>query len=125
MTSERVIQAEILARFGADSRFYLGRQNTGVFVGGVTVAQVRQFLPQAYPVRCGVPGQSDLVGILRGDSDCSHPMGRYFGLEVKTDNTKQTTEQIAFERMVLRNGGLYEVVRSVDDVSRAIDRWLE
>lgn len=55
----------------------------------------------------GVPGQSDLQGIIDG--------GRFLAIEVKRPGEKQTEDQIAWGSMVNKRGGLYIVATSVDD----------
>lgn len=80
----------------------LWRQNTGVarsFDGGSIVAY-------------GVPGGADLSGIIAG--------GRRLEIEVKTPGVKQSPQQINFERMITKFGGLYLVARSVEDVANAL-----
>jgi hypothetical protein len=67
---------------------------------------------------------ADVIGILRGDSDASHPMGRFVALEFKSENGRQTPEQVAFERMLVKFGGLYAVCHSPEDAGSAIERWL-
>jgi len=42
--------------------------------------------------------------------------GKPIFLEVKREKTKQSPEQLEFQRLVQNNGGYYYVVRSVEDV---------
>lgn len=42
--------------------------------------------------------------------------GQFIGLEVKRDKTYQSEHQKAFQGLVERAGGLYYVVRSIEDV---------
>lgn len=42
--------------------------------------------------------------------------GQFWGLEVKTAKTTQSENQREFEGVLKENGGIYHVVRSVDDV---------
>jgi len=44
--------------------------------------------------------------------------GRFIGLEVKRLRTCQSPEQKAFEVDIVAAGGLYRVVRSIEDVQR-------
>lgn len=55
----------------------------------------------------GGPGGADLLGI-------DHK-GRFLALEIKTPIGRQSNEQRAFEQLVLRLGGIYRIIRSVDD----------
>jgi hypothetical protein len=61
----------------------------------------------------GLKGSADIIGIIK-------PHGRFLAIEVKTGAAKQTAEQLAFEKMVIKFGGVYIVARSVDDVLKAI-----
>jgi hypothetical protein len=64
----------------------------------------------------GAPaGHPDVTGIIKG--------GRWFGLEVKKPGEKQTEQQVRFEAMVVRFGGLYAVVRSVAEAIATVERW--
>jgi len=56
---------------------------------------------------------------MRGTPDIiiiQEPMGRFLGLEVKRDGGKMSDSQQAFAKKCRDSGGIYEVVRSVDDV---------
>ncbi|MFN7131953.1 MAG: hypothetical protein ACK4N5_07715 [Myxococcales bacterium] len=68
-------------------------------------------------IRFGVVGQADLSGILLG--------GRRLELEVKTDSGSQSPSQKAFGEMIARFGGVYAVVRSVDEAVAVVDQALE
>ena len=46
------------------------------------------------------------------------PSGRFVGLEVKTTRGKLSPEQIEFQKGSEKAGGVYFVVRSIDDVQR-------
>jgi len=46
--------------------------------------------------------------------------GRLIGLEVKTDTGKQSKEQVEWGERLEKAGGVYAVVRSVDDVESVI-----
>jgi len=58
-------------------------------------------------------GQSDIQGMLKG--------GRVIALEVKSATGRATPEQWAYLKMIRENGGIGEVVRSVDDVMRILE----
>jgi predicted type IV restriction endonuclease len=61
-----------------------------------------------------VRGFADLFGMRMG--------GRFFALECKTGNARQTREQVLFGKLVVRMGGHYAVVRSVADAWAALER---
>lgn len=46
--------------------------------------------------------------------------GRFIGLEVKTPKTYQNDNQKLVEAQILANGGCYHVVRSIEDVEKAL-----
>lgn len=54
----------------------------------------------------GGKGAADLIGMWAG---------RFVALELKTDKGKQTDEQRKFQALVTARGGVYAVVRSVED----------
>jgi hypothetical protein len=101
-TPEKLLQNEILRRFGTQTDLRIWRQNTGVARMGKRV------------VRFGVPGQADLTGIL---SD-----GRRLEIEVKSPTGRQTLDQQRYQQMIERFGGLYVLARSVEDVEEMLAR---
>lgn len=54
----------------------------------------------------GNPGGADLIGLYAG---------RFCGLEIKTQRGQQSDEQRKFEQLVKSKGGVYVVVRSVEE----------
>lgn len=58
-------------------------------------------------------GFSDLIVLKKGVLYC---------LEVKTKNGKQSDYQKKMEKLVNKNGGVYAIVRSLEDVIRIIDK---
>ena len=103
MTEQEILN-EILRVFGTDLRIRLWRANTGVARMGRRV------------VRFGVPGQADLTGILSG--------GIRLEVEVKAEGGRQTAEQKNYQAMIEGLGGVYVLAKSVEDVQRAIGRYL-
>lgn len=61
-------------------------------------------------VQFGKKGSSDIIGIL--------PDGRFLGVEIKIGKDTQKPEQIIFQDRIERNGGIYILVRSIDDLIR-------
>ena len=104
-TRERQIQNEILRHFGTRSDMRLWRSNSGVARMGKR------------HVRFGVPGQADLTGILPG--------GVRLEVEVKSATGRQSAEQLAYQCMIERFGGVYVLARSVGDVWERIRRYLD
>jgi hypothetical protein len=42
--------------------------------------------------------------------------GRFIGIECKAANGRLSPDQVVFEQLCIRNGGVYIVARSIDDV---------
>jgi Holliday junction resolvase len=59
------------------------------------------------------PGVPDIVGICRG---------RFVGIEVKTAKGKLSEHQEQFRDAIVREGGLYILARSTDDVATVFER---
>jgi hypothetical protein len=59
-------------------------------------------------VRYGVgsPGGADLIGLRNG---------RFVAAEIKTASGRQSDDQKRFENLVLSKGGIYVILRSVED----------
>lgn len=97
--SESLIQDQIRLALGAMPGLCLFRNNIGM-------AERR-----GHKIRFGVggPGGSDLIGIYRG---------RFLAVEIKTPVGRQTEEQRTFEALITRLGGIYVVLRSVDEALR-------
>lgn len=58
-------------------------------------------------IRFGQPGSPDILGCLKG---------RFVGIECKVGKDRQSTVQKNFEAAISRNGGVYILARSIDDV---------
>jgi len=61
-----------------------------------------------YSFRYGLPGSSDIMGILDG--------GKIICIEVKTGGAKQSALQKNFQKMITKLHGIYIVAKSIDDV---------
>lgn len=101
--SESMIQQRILLALGAHPACRIFRMNTGALPDPRT----------GRLIRFGIPGMADILGILR-------PSGRFLAIEVKSAIGRQSTQQVAFQRMVESCGGLYVLARSVDDAVQAV-----
>lgn len=104
--SEAQVLRGVLAYLEHDHRVLVWRQNTGV-------AKYEGEGGKARIVRFNVPGAADITGMLRGS-------GRRLEVEVKKPGGTQTAEQKAFQRAVEAAGGVYLVVRSIDDCVQAL-----
>lgn len=60
-----------------------------------------------YSIKVGIPGMSDLFGILDG---------RFIAIEVKTGSAKQSKAQKNYEKIIRSLGGVYIVGRSSKQV---------
>jgi hypothetical protein len=105
--TEAVVQAEILRTWGARPGLRLFRTNAGALAD-----------PFGRLIRYGIVGGSDITGILA-------PRGRWLAIECKATRGRQSEEQKAFERMVLAHGGVYLLVRTLEEASRGIRAALD
>lgn len=95
--TESQLQDAIRLALGSDPALVLWRNNVGM-----------AWMRNGAPVRFGVggPGAADLVGMYAG---------RFIAIEIKTPVGRQSAEQRTFQQLVERKGGIYVVLRSVDD----------
>lgn len=104
------------------------RQNSGGGIGMSTVKQAVALLRKgkvteairlltSRPIKWGIEGCADISGIIG-------PRGQRLELEVKAEGDKQSADQLAFEGMIIRAGGLYLVARSVEECLREMGRWV-
>lgn len=100
------------SRLLADIRIALGREPDLVLwriqPGGLADATGR-------PIRTAPIGIADLCGILA-------PSGRWIALEVKTATGRVTPEQTRWGELLTSMGGVYAVVRSVEDAVAVVQR---
>ena len=134
MTRESEIQRAVHERLGARPDARLWRQSTGVGIP-MSAAQLlirvaeharagdygtaRALAPRALEaaqrvIRFGIEGGADLSGILAG--------GRRLEVEVKSERGRQSEEQVAFQRMIERFGGLYILARSAEEAEEMLAR---
>ena len=105
---ERDIQRQIIDWLGWQGIFAF-RTNTGA-----AMLPGRAGKPQL--VRFGFKGVSDILGIVG--------QGQFLSIEVKRPGGKLTIDQEVFRELVVKNGGLYILAKSLDDVKRALEARL-
>jgi hypothetical protein len=95
--TESQLQDAIRLELGRDPDLALWRNNVGM-----------AWMRNGAPVRFGVggPGAADLIGLYAG---------RFVAIEIKTPTGRLSPEQRTFQQLVERKGGIYVVLRSVDD----------
>jgi hypothetical protein len=113
MTSERRVLAESLIELSAMPNTMVWRNNTGQAwqgrrVEGRTGSTVRiepgmVILRNARPVRFGLEGSPDIIGVT-----CGHALA----VENKTESGQQREAQILFERAWVKAGGIYILART-------------
>lgn len=106
MPRESFVQREILRLYGAHPRIRLWRANAGRALVATAAGGLRS-------MQVNIPGCPDLIGWLA-------PTGRFLGIECKGDRGKLRPEQAAFRDRLEKDGGLYIVARSVEDVDRVL-----
>jgi len=114
--TEKQLQNAILREFGTRPELRLWRANAGVGVAG-DVGRIMMLCKRAgisaRVVSFGVPGQADLTGVVSG--------GLRLEIEVKAPRGRQTADQINYQTMIRRLGGIYVLARDAEDVRRALD----
>ena len=141
---EKSIQNAIIREFGTKPWARLMRANVG---SAVPLAVVRSALAalaegnvagairtlrKAAPIKFGVPGQADLTAIMSivRTLTCPHcsrelstpPLGVRLEIEVKSAHGRQSKDQVNYQAMIERFGGIYILARSVEDVHQEIER---
>jgi hypothetical protein len=102
---ESAIVRAILDYLRLDGRVLAWRQNTGAAKLVGKGGRVR-------PVRFSQPGAADIQGVItRGPN-----RGRFIALEVKRPGGVADPHQLAWGAAIEKAGGIYEVVRSVEQV---------
>jgi hypothetical protein len=86
-------------------RIFHWRNNTGAFGGTYTRKgdgqTVKRFL------RFGAPGSPDIFALIKG---------RFIGIECKVGDNKQSPDQLAFQKDLERNGGIYWLIYSPEQL---------
>jgi hypothetical protein len=125
MKSEAEILKEILLALGQRSDMRVWRNNTGMLWSGAKVRKVERagmakvekgdiLIKSGYPVRFGLPGSADILGVIA-------PSGKIIAIEVKTETGKQSAQQKAFAKMIRRMGGVYILARSADEAVKKLE----
>ena len=117
MTRESDIQRSVRLALGTKPRLLLMRNNVGHVRYMTASGAFHEF---DYGLG---KGSADLIGCLAGCA-CPHcgqsiPWGRFIAFEVKRPNAKQTPDQVQWEQRLRYNGGMYQVVHSVDEAESA------
>lgn len=99
-TLEAPVLHECLAWLHAHGVF-VWRNNTGTYWSGDR------------PISYGYPGSADIIGLLPGS-------GRFLAIECKSSIGKQSRKQLHFQEQVERDGGVYLLVRSVQNLE---EQW--
>jgi len=84
-------------------RLVLNHPDLVLYRNNCGIAEMR-----GHKVRFGVgsPGGADLIGCFRG---------RFLAVEIKTPTGRQSPEQRAFQQLIESKGGIYVILRSVED----------
>ena len=64
-------------------------------------------------LKFGLIGSSDIIGISY--------RGQFLAIECKTGSAKQSPQQILFQKMIEKFGGIYVLARKVEDVQLLVD----
>jgi hypothetical protein len=110
--SESEIQKRILLAIGTRDDLLIMRRNVGFARDPVS----------GRAIRFGTVGEGDLQGVLRVACNCGRIFGQAVALEAKTATGRQSDAQRLWERAWTRRGGIYAVVRSVEDAVDALER---
>jgi hypothetical protein len=129
MADEKKLQNQILREFGTRPAMRLWRANVGKAIPLSFLYLVRDtirdgnidgalsLLDSPPVVSFGVKGQGDLSGILDG--------GYRLEVEVKSSTGKQNKDQEIYQRVIEAKGGLYILARSIEDVEKGVDQYLQ
>lgn len=107
--SEKQIQDSIIDWLSASGIFHY-RQNTGAFSKEYT--RKRDGKVRRSFVRFGTPGATDIVAVYSGV---------YIGIEVKDKDGKMSEDQENFKYALEKSGGVYLLVRSIEEVIDSFD----
>lgn len=125
MASEKSILNDILVDLSAEPETLVWRNNTGMGWQGrelhlrigqtFTVEPRMKILAEARPVKFGLPGSSDIIGVSR-----RYPLA----VEVKDEDGAQDRQQILFERAWTKVGGIYILARSREEATTKLRDYI-
>lgn len=123
--SEKAILAQGLIDVTAEPDVMAWRNNTGMAWQGeqlrirtgqsFTVQPGMVVLKEARPIRFGLPGSGDILGVARGKA---------FSLEAKAEGGRLEASQPKFQAAWERAGGAYGVFRSAEEAVTFVRRLL-
>lgn len=128
--TEKQIQGMILKYLSSRKDVFFWRQNSGSFSKKAkkALSDILNLLPIESHIKARING-SFYKAI--GNSECVSEKGlpdiicifkgMFVGLEVKKQNGRQRQTQLAAEHKINNAGGYYFLVRSVEDVKRALE----
>ena len=126
MSSEKSIMNSSLVAVSAMPETMCWRNNTGVawqgskipmaLGGRIVMRPGMVILADARPIRFGVNGSGDVLGVTGG---------RAWAQEYKSAVGAQSEDQINFQRKFERSGGSYALIRSVEQAERHIAELLK
>jgi len=99
------LKNEVLLSLGRRPDVLIWNNPTGLFV---------PFGREGAPVKCGNPGQADVLAVVA-------PRGRLVGIECKTGSGVQSDDQKNWQAALESRGGVYGVVRSVEEALALIE----
>ncbi len=108
---EKEIQAEIL-KYLETTGLLFWRQNSGL-IPVPTGRRTKAGRPVFRMVKLGTEGLPDIIAVLP-------PTGQFIGLEVKSATGRLREAQERFRDQLQASGGVYHVVRSVEDTERIL-----
>ena len=131
---ESSILAKIELAIGSLAKTITWRHNTGQawmgkFQRVATPGMVRVnagdvVIRNARPVKFGLPGSGDIIGlrsITIDESMVGKTIGQFISVEVKTKTGRLADQQAKFGGMVRRHGGIYVVATSPEEATAALE----
>lgn len=124
---ETPVLKQIMLALGCLPKLRIWRNNTGQLWSGsqiikfdrgktVYVEKGDVLLKNAYPVKFGLEGSADILGIIAPD-------GRFLAIEVKRPKGgRQSERQQNFEGMVKAMGGIYILARSPEEALEELNK---
>jgi len=101
MSNHTKLVKDILKEFGSTSIMRIWSNNTGA------IKTEERF------IKFGLKGSADILGILFD--------GKFIAIEIKVGRDRQSKDQIKFENMIIRFGGIYILARSISDVEKTLE----